>query len=99
MWRLSSPRAKSGVPDFAIRIAEAGNTPLRAGEAEWRSHRVRAKIVKQGARTLTRLRASRGLGLSPRGRGGADLWRSCSFRCFAGAKPVGSAPLRGLFGG
>jgi ABC-type Fe3+/spermidine/putrescine transport system ATPase subunit len=29
---LGLSRAKSGVPDFAIRNAEAGNTPLRWGE-------------------------------------------------------------------
>ncbi len=97
---LGLSRAKSGVPDFAIMGAEAGNTPLRwgrggelaahrefqvplralcdgrasssplRGEADSRSERVRDEIVKLGARTLTRLRAAHGLGLSPRGRGG-----------------------------
>ena len=33
---LGLSRAKSGVPDFAIKGAEAGNTPLRVGEEEGR---------------------------------------------------------------
>jgi hypothetical protein len=36
---------------------------------------VRDKIVEHCARTLTRLRAARGLGLSPRGRGGVGIVR------------------------
>ena len=37
MGAPSSPRAKLGVPDFAIRIAEAGNTQLRGERKEART--------------------------------------------------------------
>ena len=45
------------------------SSPLR-GEADSRSERVRGNIVEHEIGPLTRLRASRGLGLSPWGRGG-----------------------------
>ena len=61
------------------------------GEAEWRSHRVRVKIVEFGARTLTGLCASLGLGLSRAKSGVPDV----ALR----AAEAGNTPLRWGRGG
>ena len=80
--RLRAARARrAGIPRKRLTRAAgarapAPSSPLR-GEAEWRSHRVRDKIVEHGARTLTRLRAARGLGLSRAKSGVPDSPSGC----------------------